>query len=246
MAAEAAVAIPNEPPDLETIVISPADRANLVIRLLGEITVIGIPENNHDLNIYFLTFAPDLIADLQRLVPPLANVTRDLLYGSIFLGLAASPDRTRAAAQQARVIDAINNRDPDFLRGLERYRVSEGPLVEDNDKLMALLNFFTYGRQIFQHCVLQTGALLRMTNEFLRIFPAINRITDYSNKLIMSTITKQEGYTFARACQEDIDSLGEACQRYYELAPPVFEARDFIDVRAAFVNTPMVKIPQDF
>ena len=64
MAAEAAVAVVNEPPDLETIVILPADRANLVIRLLGEITVIGIPENNHDLTIYFLTFAPDLSADL--------------------------------------------------------------------------------------------------------------------------------------------------------------------------------------
>ena len=90
MAAEAAEAIPNEPPELNSIVISPADRANLVIRLLNEITVSGIPEETHDLNIYFLTFAPDLVADLKRMVPPLANVTRDLLYGSIFLGLAAS------------------------------------------------------------------------------------------------------------------------------------------------------------
>ena len=98
MAAEAAAAVVNEPPDLESIVISPADRANLVIRLLGEIAVIGIPENNHDLTLYFLTFTPDLIADLQRLVPSLANVTRDLLYGSIFLGLTASQDRTRSAA----------------------------------------------------------------------------------------------------------------------------------------------------
>ena len=93
------------------------------------------------------------------------------------------------------MIAAINNRDPDFLRGLERYRTSEGPLLEDNDKLEALLNFFTYGRQVFQHCVLQTGALLRMTNEYLRVIPAINRITDNSSKLIMLTITKQEGYT---------------------------------------------------
>jgi len=190
MAAEAEEAIPSEPPELNSIVVSVDQRANLVIRLLNEITVSGIPEQRHDLNIYFLTFAPDLVADLQRMVPPLANVTRDLLYGSIFLGLAASQDRTRAAAQQARVIDAINNLGPDFLRVLERYRVSEGPLVEDQDKFMVLLNFFSYSHQIFQHCVLQTGSLLRMTNEFLRIYPAINRITDYNNKLIMSTITK--------------------------------------------------------
>ena len=109
MAAEAAAVVVNDPPDLESIVVSPADRANLVIRLLGEIAVTGIPENNHDLTLYFLTFPPDLIADLQRLVPPLANVTRDLLYGSIFLGLAATQDRTRSAAQQARVIAATNN-----------------------------------------------------------------------------------------------------------------------------------------
>ena len=182
MAAEAEQAIPSEPPELNSIVVSADQRANLVIRLLNEITVVGIPEQRHDLNIYFLNFAPDLVADLQRMVPSLANVKRDLIYGSIFLGLAASTDRTRAAAQQARVIDLITNLGPDFLRGLERYRVSEAPLVEDQDKFVALLNFFQYGHQIFQHCVLQTAALLRMTDEFLRIYPEINKITDYNNR----------------------------------------------------------------
>ena len=62
----------------------------------------------------------------------------------------------------------------------------------------------------------------------------------------MSTITKQDGYTFGRGCQEDIDSLGEACMKYYELVPPVFEARDFLDIRGAFIDTPIVEIPQDF
>ena len=86
MAAEAAAVVVNDPPDLESLVVSPADRANLVIRLLGEIAVTGIPANNHDLTLYFLTFSPALIADLQRLVPSLANVTPDLMYAQIFLG----------------------------------------------------------------------------------------------------------------------------------------------------------------
>ena len=85
MAAEAEEAIPSEPPELNSIVVSADQRANLVIRLLNEITVSGIPEQRHDLNIYFLNFAPDLVADLQRMVPSLANVKRDLIYGSIFL-----------------------------------------------------------------------------------------------------------------------------------------------------------------
>ena len=44
MAAEAEEAIPNEPPELNSIVVSADQRANLVIRLLNEITVSGIPE----------------------------------------------------------------------------------------------------------------------------------------------------------------------------------------------------------
>ena len=76
-----------------------------------------------------------------------------------------------------------------------------------------------------------------MTDEFLRIYPEINKITDYNNRLIMSSITKQDGYTFGRGCQEDIDSLGEACMKYYELVLPVFEGRDFLDIRGAFIDT---------
>ena len=173
MAAEAVVVI-DDPPDLESLTVSSEARANLVIRLMGEIVVTGIPADDHDLTLFFLTFQPGLIADLQRLVPALANVTPDLIYAQIFLGLAAAQDRTRSEAQRARVIAAINNRDADFLRGLERYRTSAGPLVEDDDKLMALLNFFSFGHQVFQHTVLQTAALNSVTDEYLRIIPVIN------------------------------------------------------------------------
>jgi len=119
------------------------------------------------------------------------------MYAQIFLGLVAAQDRTISEAQRARVITAINNQDADFLRGLERYRTSAGPLLEDDDKLGALLYFFSFGHQVFQHSVLQIAALLSMTNEYLRVIPAINKITDNNNKFFMSTISKQEGYTFA-------------------------------------------------
>ena len=79
MAAEAVVVI-DDPPDLESLTVSPEARANLVIRLMGEIVVTGIPADDHDLTLFFLTFQPGLIADLQRLLPALANVTPDLIY----------------------------------------------------------------------------------------------------------------------------------------------------------------------
>ena len=56
MAAEGEEAIPSEVPELSSIVVSADQRANLVIRLLNEITVVGIPENRHDLNVYFFEF----------------------------------------------------------------------------------------------------------------------------------------------------------------------------------------------
>ena len=42
MAAEGEEAIPCEVPDLSSIVVSADQRANLVIRLLNEITVVGV------------------------------------------------------------------------------------------------------------------------------------------------------------------------------------------------------------
>ena len=183
---------------------------------------------------------------MHRLVPALASVKKDLIHGSLFFGLAASTGSTRAAAQQNRVIDAINGLGPDFLRGLGRYRVSQAPLVEDPDKYVALLNFFQFGHQIFQHSILQTAALLRMTDEYLKIYPEINKITDFNNRLIMSDITKAEGYTFGKNCQSDINALGEASKKFYELVLPVFEGRDYAEVRSVFIDTQLTEIPQDF
>ena len=122
-------AIPPVVPDLSSITVSADQRANLVIRLLNEISVVNVAENTHDLNLFYLNFAQDTVADLHRHVPALASVKKDLIHGSLFFGLAASTGSTRAAAQQNRVIDAINGLGPDFLRGLGRYRVSQAPLV---------------------------------------------------------------------------------------------------------------------
>ena len=117
-----------------------------------------------------MNFAQNTVADLHRHVPALASVKKDLIHGSLVFGLAASTGPTRAAAQQQRVIDAINGLGPDFLRGLGRYRVAQAPLVEDPDKYVALLNFFQFGHQILQHSILHTAALLRMTDEYLKIY----------------------------------------------------------------------------
>ena len=135
------VEVANDPPAIETLALSPDARASLVINLIGEITVTGIAEDDHDLSLFFLTFQPALIAELQRLVPALVNVTPSLIYAQTFLGLAAAPERTRSEATKARVVAAINERGGDFLRGLERYRLSADPIVKDDEKLMALLNF---------------------------------------------------------------------------------------------------------
>ena len=62
----------------------------------------------------------------------------------------------------------------------------------------------------------------------------------------MSDITKGEGYTFGRNCQSDINSLGEASKKFYELVLPVFEGRDYAEVRSVFIDTPLTEIPQDF
>ena len=116
--------VANDPPAIESLALSPDARASLVIHLIGEITVTGIAEDDHDLSLFFLTFQPALIAELQRLVPALANVTPTLIYAQTFLGLAATPERTRSEATRARVVAAINDRGGDLLRGLERYRTS--------------------------------------------------------------------------------------------------------------------------
>ena len=155
-------AIPPVVPELSSIRVSAEQRANLVIRLLNEISVVNVAENTHDLNLFYLNFAQDTLADLHRHVPALASVEKDLIHGSLVFGLAASTGPTRAAAQQQRVIDAINGLGPDFLRGLGRYRVAQAPLVEDPDKYVALLNFFQFGHQILQHNILHTAALLHI------------------------------------------------------------------------------------
>ena len=88
--------------------------------------------------------------------------------------------------------------------------MSAGPIVEDDDKLMALLNFFSFGYTVFQYTLLHTAALNSVTAEYLKIIPVINQINDHSNKLILSKISKQDGYTFASKCQDAIDDLVSA------------------------------------
>ena len=45
--------IPPVVPELDSIRLSAEQRANLVIRLLNEISVVNVAENTHDLNLFF-------------------------------------------------------------------------------------------------------------------------------------------------------------------------------------------------
>ena len=146
-------------PELDSLRPSPEQRTNVVLRLLEEVVTIDVEENNHDLQLFFLDFAPPVLADLHRHIPALATMEKTLAHGSLVLGLAASTGSTRSAAQQQRVEDAIRAKGPEFLRALGRYRIYPTPLVEPNDQYLALLNYFQYGRQILQHAILHSAAL---------------------------------------------------------------------------------------
>ena len=45
--------VPPVVPELDSIRLSAEQRANLVIRLLNEISVVNVAENTHDLNFFF-------------------------------------------------------------------------------------------------------------------------------------------------------------------------------------------------
>ena len=129
----------------------------------------GVPEKEHDLSLFFLAFQPPTIAAVQRLVPTLVDVSTSLINAQTFLGLASASERMRSEVNKARVVAAIDARGEEFLRGLERYRLTADPITEDDQKLMALQNFFAFGHTIFQFSLLQTAALNTMTVEYLKI-----------------------------------------------------------------------------
>ena len=108
-------------PELDSVRLSPEQRTNVVIRLLEKVVIINAEENAHDLQLFFLDFAPPTLADLHRHIPALATMEKSLAHGSLVLGLAAATGSTRSAAQQQRVVDAISGKGPEFLRALGRY-----------------------------------------------------------------------------------------------------------------------------
>ena len=48
------VEVIQDPPAIENLTISPDVRATLLISLIAEITVTGVPEGEHDLSLFFL------------------------------------------------------------------------------------------------------------------------------------------------------------------------------------------------
>ena len=111
---------------------------------------------------------------------------------------------------------------------------------------MALQIFFDFGHTVYQFTFLQTAALNSMSAEYLKILPLINKINDNSNKLILSKISKGEGYLFAATLQDSLDELARVCEKFYGLVPPIFQERNYADVRAVFIATPLVDVDLDF
>ena len=128
--------VEQDPPTIENLSISPDTRATLLISLTGEITVTGVVEGEHDLSLLFLAFQPPTIAALQHLLLTLVDVSASLSDDQTFLRLASASERTRSEANKTRVVAAIDARGVDFIRGLERYRLTADLIVEDDQKLM--------------------------------------------------------------------------------------------------------------
>ena len=122
------------PSSIQNLIISPDTRASLQIALITEIVVIGAEEDQHDLTLNCLAFRPPSVASLQRLVPEIADVSTSLSHAQIFLGLSSASERMLSEANKTRVVAAIDERGGDFIRGLERYRLTPDPLTNDDKK----------------------------------------------------------------------------------------------------------------
>ena len=147
--ADAEVADPVQPGiEIENLNISLEVRATLVITLINEITVTGADNDQHDLTLFFLGFTQPVLDNLQRLTPTLVNVTASLSTAQVYLGLASVTESTRSEANKARIIASIDAKGPDFLLDLERYRVGQEPITENDQKLTASQNYFSFGHKI--------------------------------------------------------------------------------------------------
>ena len=145
----AEIEVDRDLPSIHNLTIFPDTRASLLIALIAEIAVTGVEAEQHDLALLFLAFRPPVIDTLQRLVPEIVDVSTSLSDAQTFLGLASASERTRSEANKTRVVAAIDARGGEFIRGLERYRLTPDRLENDDQKLVALQNFFDFGFTVY-------------------------------------------------------------------------------------------------
>ena len=69
--------VPPVVPELDSVRLSAEQRANIVVRLVDEIAIVNAAENAHDLQLFYLNFAPQTLADLHRHIPALASIEKD-------------------------------------------------------------------------------------------------------------------------------------------------------------------------
>ena len=106
---------------------------------------------------------------LQRLTPELAIVNADLSTAHIYLNLAVITERTRSEANKTRIVDVMNGKGVDFLAALQRYRFGTDVIVSDDQKLLAIQNFFFFGQKVCQFAYLWSNAINAMIVDYLHL-----------------------------------------------------------------------------
>ena len=67
---------------------------------------------------------------------------------------------------------------PEFFLALECYREGQEPITKNDQKLIAIQNFFSFGFKIYQYAHLQVFSLNTMVDKYLKFIPVVNKINN--------------------------------------------------------------------
>ena len=151
----------------------------------------------------------------------------------------------RSEANKNRIINGIQAKGDDFLAALQRHRIGQAQITTDNKNLQAVQNFFDYGYKVCQYVHFRCTAINKMVLDYIHLVPTINQIEDFSIKLVLSKISKEEAYAFANKVRDNLDEVGIAAERYFALRPPIFNTRQFAEVGGSFIPGKVVVVPHD-
>ena len=118
------------------------------------------------------------------------------------INLAAITERTRSEANKTSKVNIINEKEIDFLTALQQYRVGPEVIVCDDQKLLAIQKCFSFGQKVCQFTYLRSSAINAVVVEYFHLGPPINCMDNFSNRLVLSKITKEEAYNYASEVQD--------------------------------------------